>query len=71
MLVYVTQKMKFNQYLADQKIGYFFMERPPPQVSSVNMTNPLANYKSNSNINVKFYNRLSVLEKNLSLNKWE
>ena len=61
--------MKFNQYLADQKIGYSFMERLPPQVSSVNMTDSLASYKSNSNINVKFYNRLSVLENNLSLNK--
>ena len=45
------------------------MERPPPQVSSVNMTDALTSYKWNSNSNVKFYNRLSVLEKNLSLNK--
>ena len=57
------QKTKFNRYLADQKNGYFFMERPLPQVSSVNMRDPLASYKSNCNINVKFCNRLSVLER--------
>ena len=46
------------------------MERPHPQVASVKkMTDPLASYTSNYNLNVKFYNRLSVLRKRLALNR--
>ena len=35
------------------------------------MTDPIASYTSNYNLNVKFYNRLSVLRKPLALNRWK
>ena len=34
-------------------------ERPYPQVPSVEMTNPLASYRSNCSFSVRFYNRLA------------
>ena len=39
------------------------MERPHPQVASVKMTDPLASYTSNCNLNVKFYNKAVSFKK--------
>ena len=44
------------------------METPHPSLASVKMTDPLASYASNRSLDLKFYNRMSVLAKSLATN---